>query len=369
MADKEAGKVHSMLGPSSMHRTLNCAGSNNLIRKIGDKARKSGIDAAHGSAAHELLATCLYGGEDAWEHQGELIQADKDFPPFVVDQEMIDGVQMAIDWTRDKMAKFPGAILLVERGVASPADPDAFGTSDIIIIVPGQRLIVGDFKYGKGIVVEPDDEQLRAYGQYSFETFVRYGDILTGKEYEACDAAGELGNEVFPSTTTVCELYIIQPRVPGHEKGYIRRHVTNRQELSRWFYGEVLPGFEATRDPNAPLTMGSWCNFCPAADFCPALRRGLEDYNISIEPTAQTDEQLNAALVKGEQVLKQHARNQKEAFMRAMKGSKFEDWKLVRQQGTRVWKPGAEAEVATLGPAAYTDPELKSPPQIEKLGT
>lgn len=358
---EEGGKVHSHVGPSSFHRTLNCAGSNNLVVKLGDKARKSGIAAKEGSAAHDLLARCLQNNEEAWEHAGEVIRFEG--MDFTVTPEMQDAVQMAIDWTRAKLAQHAdkGAYLLVERRVASPSDKDAFGTSDIIIVVPQERLIVGDFKYGIGVVVEPDDEQLRGYGQYSFETFTLMGDVdpaLKGKKAKA---------EVFDDPNTICELFIIQPRIP-HPKGFIRKHITNRAELARWFYGEVLPGIAATREPNAPLALGDWCNFCPASDHCPLVQRETMEFDTAIEPVDMTDTLLDATLVKLKEIEKRGERLKEEALARGLKGSKFEHWKLVRKIASRVWKDGAETEIkAQFGDKAYSKPELLSVPNIEKL--
>lgn len=364
---EEGGKQHSPVGPSSFHRVLNCAGSNNLVKKLGDKARKAGIAAKEGSAAHDLLARCLQNNEEAWEHAGEVIRFEG--MDFTVTPEMQDAVQIGIDWTRSKleMHKDKGAILLVERRVASPEDPDAFGTSDIIIIVPGERLIIGDFKYGIGVTVEPDDEQLRGYGQYSFETFIQHKDAfpLPAKPKKADKEAGE--RQLFPDPNTVCELYIIQPRIP-HPKGLVRRHVTNKNELGRWFYGEVLPGIKLTREPDAPLAMGDWCGFCPASEHCPLIHKSRQEFNVDIEPVHLSDVELDAALVALKQIEKQGERLQEEAFNRAMKGSKFEHWKLVRKIASRVWKDGAEAEIkAVFGEGAYSEPKLLTPPAIEKL--
>lgn len=354
-----------------MHRVINCLGSTNLIAKLvaqkGPSILTAGQAAAHGSAAHDVLARCLTGGEDAWEHLGEMVQADKAFPPFLVDQEMVDGVQIGIDWAREKLAKFPGAILLVERRVASPSDQDAFGTSDIIIVVPGERLIIGDFKYGEGVVCEPHEEQLRAYAQYAFETFVTWGDVLDGPALEAADASGIVRDEIFPDPNTVCELYIIQPRIE-HHKGPIRRHVTNRQELARWFYGEVIPAFADSRKADAPLTIGDWCGFCPASEWCPAQHATRNEFNTGIEPVSLTDADLDDALAKIAAINKLKAKLDSELFARAMRGSTFENWKLVRKLGTRVWKPGAEDEIAkVLGADAYSDPQLLTPPALEAL--
>jgi hypothetical protein len=111
-------------------------------------------------------------------------------------------------------------------------DPDLFGTVDILIIVPGERIIVIDFKHGRGVTVEPDSSQLKYYGALSLENLL------------------ELANQKI--TAKVIELYIVQPRIP-HPKGPIRKLVMNPEELEQWFTDELLPAAEATRSPNAML--------------------------------------------------------------------------------------------------------------------
>lgn len=363
---EEGGKVHSRIGPSSASRWMNCAGSVALVEKLGDKARKSGIAAAEGSAAHDLLARCLTSGDEAWEHNGEKIKSDS--WTFDVTPEMTEAVQIALDWTRSKVAqlseKGKEAILLVERRVASPEDADAFGTSDIIIIVPGERVIVADFKYGIGVTVEPDDEQLRSYGQYTFDTYKTFGD-LDPSQYNP--EINPPTTEIFPDQNTVAQLFIVQPRIP-HPKGLVRQHVTDRKELARWFYGEVLPAIAETRNPEATLNAGEHCRFCPASDFCPLLHKARETFDTTTLPVTLDDAALDAALTIGKQIVKQMERLEEEAFNRASKGTKFEHWKLVRKIASRVWKDGAEAAVKeALGAAAYSEPKLLTPPAVEKL--
>jgi len=368
MADlelEEGGKVHSRIGPSSASRWMNCAGSVALVEKLGDKARKSGIAAAEGTAAHDLLARCLTSGDEAWEHTGEKIRVES--WEFTVTPEMTDAVQVALDWARAKYEKYKaeGAYILVERRVASPEDPDAFGTSDIIIVVPRQRIIVGDFKYGIGVVVEPDDEQLRSYGQYSFDTYKTYGDLK--KDGFDVGEDRNLQETLFTDPNTICELIIIQPRIP-HPKGVVRKHITNRNELGRWFYGEVLPSIQETRNPKAILVAGEWCKFCPASDHCPLLTKFVDEINPELLPVTLNDSELDAQAVKLKQLAALYDRVQEEILARGLKGSKFEHWKLVRKIASRVWKDGAEEEIKkTFGDKAYSTPELLSPPKIEKL--
>lgn len=362
-------KAHSSRGPSSASRWMNCTGSPNLIAKLGDKVKNVASEAAsQGTAAHTLLLDiCLRKGEDAWEHAGEFIEADG--KKFEVDVEMQDGVQLALDWIRGKMAQYADKhpILILEQRVASPEGDDTFGSLDVGVIVPGERLIIGDFKYGRRVVVEPDDEQVRLYGWYTFETFNTWSEVIRilGPEVELPEGA-KPEDVLFTDPNTVCELYIIQPRIP-HPQGVVRRHVTNRNELSRFFYGEVLPAYTESFTPEAPLNMGDWCRWCPAMEFCPAINRSKQDMFLG-DPIVLDNKALNDAVLQMEQIEAQGRKLRAELYRRAMAGGKFPDWKLVKQKADRIWKDGAEFELREkYGDAAFTTPCLKSPAQVEKL--
>jgi Protein of unknown function (DUF2800) len=372
--DDTAGVVHSHVGPSSAHRWMNCTASVPLCEKI--PRQKTTVFAAEGTAAHSLLAACLIDNEDAWEHKGELIKVEN-FPPFEVNDEMIDAVQEACDFVRKKMAQFAdkGAILLVEQRVGSPEDPDAFGTTDVAILVPRERLLVLDFKYGKGIVIEPDDEQVRLYGHYTFETFVQFKDLL--RVIDGVDPETLL----FPDNNTICELYIMQNRIE-HHKGPIRRHVTNKSELSRFFYGEALPAIQETKGEHPRYEMGSWCRYCPANMVCPVLNKEVTEFKIGIEPVAMSDQALGDELTKIKTILLPREDILKaEAFRRAMNGSAIPGWKLVYMLGKRIWKASmpvkvgekdvivtsTEALTAMFGERAWEPRKLLSPAKLEEL--
>lgn len=356
MNDPLAEKVkptHSRRSPSGAHRWMHCLGSPNLIAKLGPLARQSGRAADEGTAAHTVYADCLINNQDAWEYAGQTIEVKNDDgtvrAEFIVDAEMQEAVQIGIDYIRKKLEKYKdrNPILMVEQRVSSPEDEDAYGTADTIIIIPGDRIIVPDFKYGKNVSVEPHEEQLLSYGHYAFETYAQY----------------------FTDEKTICELVIIQPRLASpHPLGQIRKHITNKAELARWFYGDALPALVGSRDPEAVLTIGDWCRFCPANQHCPALIGEVDTLPTGIQPVTMTDDDLNLLMTKKKPILQLFERAEEELFTRAMHGSKFPDWKLVRKIASRIWKDGAEAAITEkYGPAAYTEPKLKSPPDIDKM--
>ena len=331
--------LHSKLGASSAHRWMKCPASIALAEKLGpSKTRKAGVAAKEGNAAHRVGEHCLDNGTDSWELAGNKIKVDTS--TFDVDEEMVEGVQVYLDAVRAKLEKFPGAKLYVEESMASILHDDAFGTADAIVHVPGDRLIIFDFKYGR-LIVEPDSLQNRYYGYLAVENI--------------------------DDTVKVVELYIVQPRMP-HPKGPVRRFVTNPEELTEWFTGEVVPAMEATSDPAANFEVGTHCRFCPARDACPALKGETFDFNFELDPEYLTSEEIGQLLERGDAISRYLQSLEQIALHRAMNGEKIWNRKLVRKKANRVLNDGAgEKAISKWGDDAYVDPKLKSPAQLEKL--
>ena len=356
---------HSKRGASSASRWLNCAGSINLADKLYDQGviyPSSNRAAAEGTAAHLVLSTCLEDGTDAESMRGMHIKVN-DWT-FEVDDEMVAGCQESIDWIRKRVARAKAdgheVEMYVERGMESFSDPEVYGTADVIIHIKNDRIIVFDFKYGAGITVEPWSEQNAYYGYLAVENYVDD-----------------------PSTIKVVESWIGQPRIP-HTNGTIRRHVTNVKELTDWWYGEVIPGIQATRDEHAHLVLGEWCKWCPAKDHCPALKKEGFEFPMGIDPSHLDDKELGELINKLDALMTLKPSLEAEALRRARNGAKIPYRKLVRKQSRRAFREEMafphpdnpdervtqnfkDAVVAEFGMDAYTDPTFKTPPQLEKL--
>lgn len=360
----EPGK-HSSRGASSAHRWLNCAGSINLTEELARKGLinfGSSRPAAEGTAAHLVLSTCLEDGSDANE-MADFEIAVEDWV-FIVDKEMIDAVQETLNWIRARIATARAAgfevKVYVEKGMSSFTDPDAYGTGDVLIHIVNDRLIIGDFKYGKGVTVEPTSDQNAYYGYLGIENYIDN-----------------------PESIKVVESWIFQPRIP-HPEGTIRKHVTNCEELTEWWMGTVLPGIKATRAPGAPLVIGEHCKWCPNKGNCPALKQETFEFPMGIEASHLNNEELGAVLVKLDAILMLQGVMEAEALRRSRTGDKVPGRKLVRKQSNRKFKevmalpdPGnadhmvevklEKAIMAQFGLDAYAEPRMRSPNQLEEL--
>lgn len=335
--------AHSTLGASSAKRWMNCTASPQLTAKLPQEERRgAGYAADEGTAAHEVAARCLKEDKESWEFIGtEIVVGSRSF---IVDDEMADAVAQHVSFVYDLCTQYAeyDAMLSIEVPLYSDLHSKAFGTSDVVLEVPGLGLlIIIDYKHGIGVTAEPYDEQTNYYG------------------YLAVERSDNVFSEI--------QLYIVQPRHP-HPKGTIRRYDTTPEKLTDWFLFQVLPAMDETESPHAKLVVGEWCRFCPAQAHCPAIRQAEQDLDPDLEPVYLTDEQLGDILQRAPTIQKYIENLQKEAFERAKKGRTIPGQKVVRKQASRIWKTGAEdAMKEQFGDKAYTAPKLKGPPDIEKM--
>lgn len=382
--------THAKRSPSSAKRWMNCPGSIREIDKLPKEERERTSDYAdEGSAAHALAEECLRGDAQPEHFEGWYLVADpiKDWRiapavemerrtdkprAFQIDKDMIEHVGTYVDFVRAEWARMgEGTDLLIEERVRPVPDLDEpWGTADVILYKPFSEIVVIDFKYGKGVVVEVDEnEQAKCYALGALQ---RVGGALD------VDSA---------------KLVIVQPRAP-HENGAIRTWPRTEEEqrqlpreLGEWT-DTLRAAVKLTEDPNAPLHSGEWCRFCPALALCPEVRRRareeatLQFADVPVPVTEATSlpvptdpEQLAQALNVVE-LLDAWARaceGMAQRFLEA--GREIPGYKLVRKRANRAWKDAEEIraelerheELGVIEREDYIEEKLRSPAQIEKL--
>lgn len=249
------GSVHAKYSASGSSQWLNCSGVIGMKSLVPPPEQSEA--AALGTAAHELLEICLKNNEEAYEHEGaEIFVNDK---AYVVDDNMIDAVQQCIDVARSYMDDYPHAEIMLEQRVdiSSIVDSDMFGTVDIRIAIPYEKLIIIDYKHGSGVPVEVEDN--------------------TQLIYYALGSALEDDFE-FESV----EMVIVQPRCP-HPDGAVRSYELTMEGLTQWIskfkdgVEKAKIAEEAIKKKKKPIAKyvdaGSWCKFCPATAICPARHK------------------------------------------------------------------------------------------------
>ncbi len=245
------GKIHSLYGGSGVHRFWECAGCINLIKVA--RARKdydptSSKYALEGTTAHLLGEQCLITDENAEEYIGESDEVEDKF--ITVSRNMAEAVQVYLDSVRYEFSKFGTnkAFLEIEKEFSlKNIDPEAFGTNDACLHIPFHKLIVWDYKHGKGVIVEVKfNKQLLFYALGA----------LKGKE-----------------DVEEVELVIAQPRIP-HKNGKIRS-ITYSVDKLKLFEIELKEKIKATKNPKALRKGGDWCKFCDAYRICSEAKKNI----------------------------------------------------------------------------------------------
>jgi len=353
---------HSVVGASGYERWSECQGAPTLLRALaleigaheGDAGGSSEF-AREGTAAHELAGWCLNEDREPWELTGEVINVEGH--DVLVDDEMVDGVTAYVDYCNDLRARTAAGEWWVEKGFHRPEwHPEFFGTSDYGLVArsTGDVHIV-DFKYGKGIYVEPEwNGQLLYYAAGALKTL-----------------------DLFDMVAWRIHLHIVQPRADRGE-GITRSWTISSNRLREWTHNTLLPAMRATDDPEAPLTSGDHCRWCPAKTRCPALTRAYEEAGAGARDIS-TSKKLLARLSPETLVERYEKAAAVRAYLKAVgeevygrlaAGKEAPGYKLVRKSAARQWKPNTLAERERLfGKRTVYEVRERSPAQTEALLT
>ena len=177
-------------------------------------------------------------------------------------------------------------------------------------------------------------------------------------------------------------MVIVQPRCSIGEP--VRRWRISVKELYVWRDKELLPAAVEAMKPGALLVAGDHCKstFCPAMAQCPKLADmsyemakkefGADTTDITLPaPELLTVEQV-AKVMGFASILSAYANEVSNFAQKQLEsGVSVPGYKLVHKKVNRAWTPEAEEALKEkYGDEAYlqSDPKLKSPAQIEKLG-
>lgn len=347
-------KTHTILSASSSHRWLACPGS---IRMSAGIEPKTSAYAKEGTAAHNVADMCFRSGKNASAFLGNTILVESE--TFKVNEEMVKAVQEYIDVVRNDYFAGTGSSLFYEkRFKLTWLRPDMWGTNDAMVSDASGLLRIYDFKYGKGVVVEVEDNPQTMY----------YGVGAVGP-------SGRGFKEV--------EFIIVQPRA-FHPDGTVRRCRMSVASLLTWAKEVLLPGANATEDPNAPIVVGKHCQFCPALAICGAQKDQAhavakmvfaERSSAPPAPAVLSVKELRKILDVADMVTawfdacRRHVR----ALLDTGRTTSAEvGYKFVAGRSSRAWIDEKEAEkwlLSLIDDEAYTPRTLISPAQAEKILT
>lgn len=229
--------LHSSLGASISKRYMACPGSVALCAKLPKPPSSPAAD--EGTRLHALSDLCVSSGErDAAIYAGLRLEGEPTtLPP--LEKLQCYAVNTSLEHVYSLIDQ-PGAVHWTEQAFdLEHIRPGMFGTNDCAVLI-GETLHVIDYKYGRGVPVEVENNSQLFY--YALGA-VR---------------AMELRGETAPNTIVIT---IIQPRCP-HPDGPVRSQTVDILALME-FENELRAAVEATQDPAAPLVTGSHCQFCP----------------------------------------------------------------------------------------------------------
>ena len=315
-------EFHARFSPSSGARWIACPGSIAAQEALGEKGDDSNAASREGTSAHSLLETCMVLGADPEAFRGMVL--DPGYPK--VDQGMIDGVQVALDWVAEYVSDYGARNLVVipeRRVMIGPMiglpEEDCNGTSDIIIIHKDMSWItVADYKHGKKAVQAKDNPQMMLY--------------TAGGMYEANGHAVPK-KAPFKSIRNV----VIQPRAA-------KRHPVEHDEYKpgklTTFMRKAEHAAQLALSPDAPRTAGEHCVFCRARDNCQTYRRraraiAADEFGEVPDPETIPDEQVEAVLAEAD-ILQTYINGIRARALRMLQsGAQFRDYKLGWGRRTR----------------------------------
>lgn len=332
---------HAILSPSSAARWSRCPGSVSMTKGMPDD---SSVFADDGTATHELAAWCLTDGTDAVAYLGRLIKVNG--ADYAVDEDRAARAQMYVDYVRSLDGE-----ILPERRLFIGAitwEPEAYGTSDAVVMCPNELVIV-DLKDGRGVQVDAENnEQLAIYCQAALDAY----DVIGYDRVRMVIVQPKL-NHISEWSISVADLakFIAPISATGH--------LIIANEIDTM---ELIPGEKQ-------------CRWCKAKANCPALADSVQQTigatfsEIALEwkPIVEDNlvEKLNAVDLIEDWCRAVRA----EAERRLFDGQALPGWKVVAgKKGARAWKDKQVAEIAltAIGNLAY-EKSLISPTTAEKL--
>ena len=304
--------------------------------------------AAEGTAAHELAERCLRQGANASDYRGEALTADGF--AFDVTNEMVDAVQLYLDYVRDQ----PGRLLIEQQVDFSPWVPGGFGTADAVVLNEDVATIV-DLKYGRGVKVEADNNP-----------------------QAMCYALGAAYAYSFLFDIPTFRLVIVQPRLD-----HISAWEITTSDLLTWAEDVLKPAVEAALSEAPAFHPGEvQCRFCRAKGTCRALAKhslaiasdGFEALGDPVKPTdlkQLSNGEIAALLPHLDLVADWIKAVEAIALSQLERGATVPGYKLVAGRSLRKWADEAEAEAALralpkLKVADIFTKKLISPAQAEK---
>lgn len=317
MADHSA-RAHAEITASGSHRWIACPPSVQLEKQFPDTTSEA---AREGTLAHEI---CEIKARQKFYQKTDIGYMAKNVATRELNKLRKD--PLFDDEMEDHADHYVGELDLLALGFSvrphiyletkldlSEWIPDGFGTADCIM-VGGDKLLVADFKYGKGVKVEAENNTQMML--YALGAWKKYGLIYDIQRVTMVILQPRLS--VNPSIWEIAIEDLISFGVYAKE----------RARMAAAGEGEYCPGEEQ-------------CRFCRARQQC----RARADYNIRMAfsgvvgqlPPLISNAEVGEYLEKGEDVAKWLKDLQDYALSACLAGDEIPGFKAVEGRGSRDW--------------------------------
>lgn len=316
-----AANSHALLSASAASRWLNCPPSARLSEEVEDV---TSAFAEEGTDAHAL---CEYKLRKA-------LGLDNGEPSPTLtwySQEMEDTANGYVEYVLAIVRMYKHPITLVEQRLDfSRYVEEGFGTGDCVI-VSDDTLYVIDYKHGKGISVDADNNpQMMLYALGAYELFGFLYDFKT------------------------ISMTIYQPRINN-----ISTFEMNPADLLDWAENTLSPIAKLAYAGKGEFKCGDHCRFCKVKAEC----RARAECNMSLasrdfaEPAKLTDGEVEEILAKVDDLVSWANDIKEYALKAALNGKQWNEWKIVQGRSNRKYINDSAVEAAVL--AAGLDPYNK----------
>jgi hypothetical protein len=368
----------SFIGGSNCAARIACPASYAMEQKLPPEVQKeTTVYADEGSACHAAIAHALNEGLDADALFGMKFPKFENFP--ITDELLKDAIAPCIQYFDNLVAageRDGGLDFYIEKRVAIPSIPGAFGTCDVLGRTKSYS-VVGDWKLGVGV------------GVYAYYDSDAEGEIVLNAQLMFYVlGAVETCPEMFEADPDwPIRIFIGQPRF--HEDPHFDEITITMKDVEA--FRLVLLSVAAEAKGNNPhMEKGPHCRFMKCKSICPLHTGPLFDVaaierevtRVRLEAAVDGGDGGGAAIDWGttygqmldlanaiEPVILEW-RKQAHAYLEG--GDAIPGWKLVAKRASRKWiKPdkSIDRKLARMGLSKNQrmPRTLISPPQAEKL--
>ena len=335
--------AHALLSPSAAHRWINCTAAPLLEANVEDKGSTF---AEEGTLAHAYCARKLkqFLGLPTLDENREIDELHDKYHTGEMDEYTDTYAAIVLEKFNAARARVADAQLLVETRLDfGDYVPDAFGTSDAIIIADGVMEVI-DFKYGKGVKVSAvDNPQMEIYGLGAYQRFC------------------------FDYNIQRVRMTIVQPRIDN-----LSEYEMDAADLVRWAEEVLVPKAKEAYSGNGKQVPGEHCQFCKVKNSCRALSK-LCTEAAAQDPKLLSPEELAENILPILPTIKTWLAGVEDfALAQALAGVKYPGWKIVAGRSVRkiVDQDGAAEALMAAGFSSaqiYRPMELRTLGDLEKL--